>query len=147
MGIDMKAMLRSLEEAQERRKGGDPARKDRIPNDMTEMQQADALLESYTYYNTRPVFKPGDFVRYRAEMSDIIRNYNKLHVVYEVFPEREMQEIDSDNEGSPTLYRRYNLIIGLCDPRAKGSILKYVADSRDLEPWPEGERLKRQGTA
>ncbi len=114
---------------------------------LTELEQSNFLLAAAANHANPTKFKPLDFVRYRKEVQSFIRNSSALHVVVEVFAEKRKIPFTSDSEGSHLSYREYDMLIAVCDPFHDGGILKYMADSRDMEMYPGGERLKGDGTA
>lgn len=145
-GFDIDSLLRKLKEDMEDN-GSRGNKRERTKSDLTETEQAEQLIESMTYFNSKPQFKIGDFVRYRKECHGFIRNAEKLHIVMGAIDPPQSIPMTSETEGGHLNYRVYDTIIGICDPNDKGCILKFAADSRDLEVYPGGDRLKHQGTA
>ncbi len=140
-GIDTKGLLDALN----RRAGG--GEKEKVTSDLTETQQADELLAHVTAFNAPETFKISDFVRYRPERRNLIKNAERLHIVIGKIDPPERIEISEDTRGDPYTYRVYDTLISLCDPNEKGAVLTFACDARDLEHFPNGDRLKGQGTA
>lgn len=143
--MDVKGLMAALEESRGSDESGSKRKKEE--SRLTEAQQADKLLESLSNFTNSPKFKPGDFVRYRAETASIIKNHSRLHMVIEMIDPPIRTAITESNCGDPTTYRLYDVRIAVCDKFNEESVLKYVADSRELEYYPGGERLKKAGTA
>ncbi len=114
-----------------------------VDNDMTEQQQADQLRDCMAAFVSHKPFKVGDYVRYRNDCCGYIRNGSRLHIVMELIDPPLEVPMDEADVGSNIAYRKYDTILCVTDKGDKGRVLKYVADSRELELWPEGERLKR----
>jgi hypothetical protein len=113
-------------------------------NDMTDQQQADQLRESMAAYVNPVKFRVGDLVRYRSECKGYIRNHSRLHIIMELIDPPHTIPLCDSSIGSNVASRKYDVVIGVTDAKEKGCVLKYVADSRELEPYPEAERLTRQ---
>lgn len=143
--IDTKSLLAELN-ARKGRNGGDGDR-ERTKSDLTETQQADALMAHVAAFTSPPTFKVMDFVRYRPERRGVVRNGDKLHMVVGKIDPPHKVDITYDNMSDPFTYRQYDLFVSICDVNDKGNILTYAVDSRDLEPYPDGDRLKGQGNA
>jgi hypothetical protein len=140
MGIDVEDLLRKA-----RRASGGSGDDGRGPkNDMTEQQQADQLRDCMADFVNPKAFKVGDLVRYRNDCCGYIRNGNRLHMVFAIISPALSVPLDEDTIGSNIAYRRYDTVLCVTDTNDKGRVLKYVADSRELELWPEGDRLKRE---
>lgn len=143
MAIDVDKLLRSLNEGSSSRPGSN----DRVKSTLTDQQQADKLLEGLVAFTSPKQYKPGDFVRYRAECGSYVRYHSRLHIVLQNVDPPIKVPLSEDNEGNCVAYRNYDLLVGTSDPHQENGILKYYADSRDMEPYPDGDRLKRRGTA
>jgi hypothetical protein len=115
-------------------------------NNMTEQQQADQLRDVFVHHTHPPDLKPGDYVRYRSECHAYIRTGSRLHIVLEKLADPLKVPVTDDSIGGPVAYRVYDTLIGVTDKSTKGCVLKYYADSRELEPWPDGDRLKRDAS-
>ncbi len=140
MSINVEKLLREA-----RAMGGDDDNggRKRTKNDMTEQQQADQLRDALAAYANPHPFNPGDYVRYRSDCNSYIRNGSRLHVVLErISPPLKPDAMD--DPGSNIAYRQYDVILAVTDAQEKGGVLKYIADSRELELWPDGDRLKRE---
>lgn len=131
MSLDIEKLL------EEARGGGNstPA------NDMTDMQQAAQLRDSMAAYVNPIHFKVGDFVRYRSECKGFIHNHARLHIILEVYAKPIVPPFDENAVGSCVAYRKYDVVVGVTCTKTKGAVMKYVADSRDLEYFPDHDRL------
>lgn len=140
MGIDVEKLLREARKASSG--GGDDGRGPK--NDMTEQQQADQLRDCMADFVSSKGFKVGDLVRYRNDCCGYIRNGSRLHMVFAVIDPPLSIPLNEDTIGSNIAYRRYDTVLCVTDTHDKGRVLKYVSDSRELELWPDGDRLKRE---
>lgn len=141
MGLDIQKLL---EEARKGSSGGGGSGDSRGPkNDMTEQQQADQLRDCMADYVNHKPFKVGELVRYRNDCCGYIRNGSRLHIVMEVLAPPKEVPLGEEEVGSNIAYRKYDTVLCVTDVGDKGRVLKYLADSRELELWPEGERLIR----
>ncbi len=140
-GVDIENLLEKLA------KGSSSGRSTESKSDMTDQQMADKLLTSFVAFSQPPTLKAGDFVRYRKEVNQYVRNHSRLHVVMALIDPPIKVPVTDDNEGGPTCYRQYDVVVGVCNGDSNESIMKYLADRRELELFPDGDRLKRQGTA
>lgn len=99
---------------------------------------ASALLDVVALHANPPQFAPGQFVRFRADVQYVKRSRD-LHVVVERLKEPFRVPIkDSDDTGSPYAYRTYDVLIAIMTKRG---ICKYFCDSRELEIFPDADKL------
>lgn len=98
---------------------------------------ANKLLEVVVNHQSPVTYKPGQFVRYR-ERVHYVRNGRQLHCVVEnINPPRQVP-LNDENEGSPTNYRKYDILVAT---ESRGGICVYLADSREMEIYPDADRL------
>lgn len=137
-GLDIEGILDRLGTSGNGGGGGGSDKK----NDMTEAEQADQLIEVLTAHSNPAACKPGDFVRYRKDTRAGVKHGERLHIVLErVEPPITLPPaIETVTAHVGTC--RYDTIVGVTDARDKGHVLRFYADSRWLEPYPGGERLK-----
>src|SRR5262245_16475468 len=123
-GMDIDKLIKAVQS------GGNNGGSDDKKNTLTDQQQADQLRALLANYVNPPPFKPGDYVRYRSEFADYIRNHDRLHIVLERLPVPYKPEIGHDDMGSNIAYRQYDLVVGVTNVRNHGGVLCYLVDSR-----------------
>lgn len=88
--------------------------------------------------------KIGDFVRYREECAPYIKQHDRLAIIIGTIDPPMKIEVTEDNVGSCIAHRQYDTVLATTDHTRNAGILKYLCDKRDLELWPEGEKLNTQ---
>lgn len=106
---------------------------------LSDEAQVAILMESYAAFLNPEDFKLGDLVRYRKEVS-YVRNPRRPHIVMGFIDPPKELPLNETTEGSCTAYRKYDILIGCV--KADGSVLKYHADRRELEYYPDSAKLK-----
>jgi len=101
------------------------------------------LMEVAAIHASPPKFERGHFVRYREEV-DYVRNGRGLHMVVDVLdPPIKPPFQTKESEGSCVAYRHYDVVIATAH---SGGICKYLADSRELELFPDADKLMKKET-
>jgi hypothetical protein len=101
-------------------------------------EMVQALLDVVAVHQNPPKFKAGQFVRFRPYVT-YVKSAGSLHVVTDVLAEPIRCPIDQDSSGYYSAYRNLDVIVAVFIN--KNTICKYYADSRELEPYPDIERL------
>lgn len=96
------------------------------------------LLDVVAIHGDPPLFPPGTFVRYRDYVR-YVKDPRELHVVVERLKEPKQVPLTDENGGNCTSYRRYDCIVA--KPDTHGGICRYLADSRELELYPDADKL------
>lgn len=96
------------------------------------------LLDVVAIHNSPPVYEPGTFVCYRDYVR-YVKEPRELHVVVERLAEIKQVPLTDENDGNCTSYRRYDCIVA--KPDNHGGICRYLADSRELELYPDADKL------
>lgn len=101
-------------------------------------EMVQALLDVVAVHQSPPKFKVGQFVRFRPYVT-YVKSGGNLHVVTDVLDEPIVVPMDQETSGYSSAYRRLNVIVAVYV--GKHTICKYYADSRELEPYPDIEKL------
>lgn len=112
---------------------------DKPGNNAPSPEIAAHLLELAAIHAHPPVLVRGNFVRYRADV-DYIKNGRGLHIVVDVLDPPIKPVLGEDFPGSPISYRRYDVVLAT-KVGGSGGYCKYLADSRELELFPDADKL------
>lgn len=107
-----------------------------VPQPTAEMVQA--LLDVVAVHQSPPKFKVGQFVRFRPYVT-YVKSGRGLHVVTDVLSEPIRIPLDQESSGYSSAYRILDVVVAV--HVGKTTICKYYADSRELEAYPDIERL------
>ncbi len=140
MAFNIDELLQKLEDSV----GNKPTGPSKPGNPQTLQEQADALRVSMGNYTSPPKIKVGDFVRYRDECQPYIRHHDRLSIVVELIDPPMRPPLEQEDMGNCITYRSYDCVIATTDHTKVGGVLKYMADSRDLEIFPDADKLKSQ---
>lgn len=99
------------------------------------------LMEIAAIHASPPHFSIGQFVRYRKD-TEIVKRGQGLHIVVDNIDPPFIPDRDAESaSGSPVAYRRYDVVIATGS--SETGVCKYLADSRELELYPDADKLMK----
>lgn len=103
-------------------------------------EQVGKLMHELGNYLQPPVFKVGDIVRCRKELSTQIKHWDQPHIVVEVMKDPCNLLQDCEKISSCTATKKMDIVVIAIF--SDGSPVSHFADRRDYELYPDSDKLK-----